>query len=260
MPDFVADQAAGLPAARRRHRGGAICRHRPVHHAGRRQGLAVRAGRAGRRPAAGALRAAGIAGAATCSTASSATRSRRAHRGTPRTRTNPSGDEPGSQVFPYVVDDLPADRAPHRRRDVAAPCPTSRSCSRRSSARSHPSWRPSADSSTAAGRPSSRARSAIEARVLVTERLHAAARRRPAVHQVGLPYHWGSNGYSTGDAANDLVAPVPGPERPHPGGQGAGLRHPARPAAARTRAAGARRASTGERAGITERDRDGAVR
>jgi hypothetical protein len=25
------------------------------------------------------------------------------------------------------------------------------------------------------------------------------------VHQVGLPYHWGPNGHSTGDAANDLV-------------------------------------------------------
>jgi formate dehydrogenase major subunit len=26
------------------------------------------------------------------------------------------------------------------------------------------------------------------------------------LHQVGLPYHWGWSGYSTGDAANDLVA------------------------------------------------------
>jgi formate dehydrogenase major subunit len=25
------------------------------------------------------------------------------------------------------------------------------------------------------------------------------------VHQIGLPYHWGPNGLSTGDAANDLV-------------------------------------------------------
>jgi formate dehydrogenase major subunit len=24
------------------------------------------------------------------------------------------------------------------------------------------------------------------------------------MHQVGLPYHWGPNGYSTGDAANEL--------------------------------------------------------
>jgi formate dehydrogenase major subunit len=26
------------------------------------------------------------------------------------------------------------------------------------------------------------------------------------VHQVGLPYHWGPNGLSTGDAANELVS------------------------------------------------------
>jgi formate dehydrogenase major subunit len=25
------------------------------------------------------------------------------------------------------------------------------------------------------------------------------------LHQVGLPYHWGRNGYSTGDSANDLM-------------------------------------------------------
>jgi formate dehydrogenase major subunit len=25
------------------------------------------------------------------------------------------------------------------------------------------------------------------------------------LHQVGLPYHWGPNGYSTGDAANELA-------------------------------------------------------
>ena len=45
------------------------------------------------------------------------------------------------------------------------------SCSRRCSARSAPSWPPSAASSTAAGRRSSTARAAIEARVLVTERM-----------------------------------------------------------------------------------------
>ena len=27
------------------------------------------------------------------------------------------------------------------------------------------------------------------------------------VHQIGLPYHWGPNGYATGDAANELTSP-----------------------------------------------------
>ena len=28
------------------------------------------------------------------------------------------------------------------------------------------------------------------------------------VHQIGLPYHWGNRGYSTGDSANDLFPVV----------------------------------------------------
>jgi formate dehydrogenase major subunit len=49
------------------------------------------------------------------------------------------------------------------------------------------------------------ARNVIEARVLVTERITPLTVQGRTVHQVGLPYHWGGNGYSTGDPANDLV-------------------------------------------------------
>ncbi len=52
--------AAGLHPARRRDRRGRDHRHGRVHHAGRRQGVAVRPGRHGRRAAARALRAAGV--------------------------------------------------------------------------------------------------------------------------------------------------------------------------------------------------------
>lgn len=50
------------------------------------------------------------------------------------------------------------------------------------------------------------ARNAIEARVLVTERMTPLTVAGRRLHQVGLPYHWGPNGYSTGDAANELPA------------------------------------------------------
>ena len=50
------------------------------------------------------------------------------------------------------------------------------------------------------------ARSEIEARVLVTERLRPLKMGRRLVHQVGLPYHWGNRGLVTGDAANELLA------------------------------------------------------
>jgi formate dehydrogenase major subunit len=47
-------------------------------------------------------------------------------------------------------------------------------------------------------------RSAIEARVLVTERLTPLRVDGRVVHQVWLPYHWGEGGLVTGDSANDL--------------------------------------------------------
>jgi formate dehydrogenase major subunit len=49
------------------------------------------------------------------------------------------------------------------------------------------------------------ARNVIEARVLVTERITPLTVQGRTLHQVGIPYHWGGNGYSTGDPANDLV-------------------------------------------------------
>src|SRR6185503_14681033 len=48
-------------------------------------------------------------------------------------------------------------------------------------------------------------RAAIEARVLVTRRLRPMRLGERVAHQVGLPYHWGTNGLSRGDAANDLL-------------------------------------------------------
>jgi formate dehydrogenase major subunit len=47
-------------------------------------------------------------------------------------------------------------------------------------------------------------RTAIEARVMVTERMKPLTIGDRVVHQIGLPYHWGNKGISTGDSANDL--------------------------------------------------------
>jgi formate dehydrogenase major subunit len=52
------------------------------------------------------------------------------------------------------------------------------------------------------------ARTAIEARVLVTDRVRPLRVGGRTVHQVGLPYHWGGRGLVTGDAANDLLSIV----------------------------------------------------
>jgi len=50
------------------------------------------------------------------------------------------------------------------------------------------------------------ARSAIEARVFVTDRMAPLTVQGRTVHHVGLPYHWGPNGLVTGDAANELTS------------------------------------------------------
>jgi formate dehydrogenase major subunit len=50
------------------------------------------------------------------------------------------------------------------------------------------------------------ARGVIEARVLVTERMAPLQVRGRTVHQIGMPFHWGPNGLSPGDSANELAA------------------------------------------------------
>jgi formate dehydrogenase major subunit len=49
------------------------------------------------------------------------------------------------------------------------------------------------------------ARAAIEARVIVTDRLTPLRVEDRTIHQIWLPYHWGSEGLTTGDSANDLL-------------------------------------------------------
>src|SRR5690349_8827826 len=50
------------------------------------------------------------------------------------------------------------------------------------------------------------ARGSIRARALVTPRIRSLDIDGKRVHQVGLPYHWGSRGLVTGDVVNDLLA------------------------------------------------------
>jgi formate dehydrogenase major subunit len=52
------------------------------------------------------------------------------------------------------------------------------------------------------------ARAVVEARVLVTDRLRPLRLDGRVIHQIWLPYHWGSTGLTTGDSANDLFGIV----------------------------------------------------
>ena len=260
VPDFVADQAAATTGRPTDATGaGGPLRHRPVHHAGRRQGLAVRPGRADRRAAARALRAAGVAVRATCSTGQQRNPARQVIVRHPDNRFQPSGDEPGSDVFPYVATTyrltehhtaggmwrfLPylAELQPEFF------CEVSPRAGRRARAGApglgHDRHRAQRDRGAGAGH---RADGAAD-----------GARAGP-LHQIGLPYHWGPNGLHHRRRGQRAAHLSPGPERAHPGGQGDDLRHPPGPAAARAGAARARARLPA--AGRDHRaDGDGAVR
>jgi formate dehydrogenase major subunit len=54
-------------------------------------------------------------------------------------------------------------------------------------------------------------RTAVEARVVVTDRLAPLRVDGRVVHQVWMPYHWAQGGLSTGDVVNDLIGVVTDP-------------------------------------------------
>jgi formate dehydrogenase major subunit len=55
------------------------------------------------------------------------------------------------------------------------------------------------------------ARAQIVTRVLVTRRLQPLRVKCRTIHQIGLPYHWGSQGLVKGDSANELISFVADP-------------------------------------------------
>jgi formate dehydrogenase major subunit len=122
----------------------------------------------------------------------------------PGNRSQPVDGEPGSDVHPYVVTTyrltehhtaggmsrvVPylAELQPEMFCEVSPELASERGLS-------HRGW---ATISTE--------RAAIEARVLVTDRLRSLRLGDQVVEQVGLPYHWGRNGLTRGDSPNDLV-------------------------------------------------------
>jgi formate dehydrogenase major subunit len=117
---------------------------------------------------------------------------------------NPAGSEPGSDVFPFVVTTyrltehhtaggmsrwLPylSELQPEMFCEISPELARERGLE-------HLGW---ATIITA--------RTAIEARVLVTDRMAPLTVQGRTVHQIGLPWHWGPNGLVTGDAANELT-------------------------------------------------------
>ena len=252
VPDFIPDREPHHVPAEGATGPDAIGGTRPVHHADRRQGVAVRPGRPRRR------------------TAADATTSRRSHRCATRLRaaeatrrasttTTPvNADEPVRQRrLPVRLHDVPADRAPHGRwhePDAAVPVRAAARVLLRGVAAAGrgagpgapglgddrhrpgrdrgPGPRDRADAAAAAGRPS----------------------RAPGRPALPLGRH---------RADHRRLRQRPGqrdgrPERQHPG-QGRHLRHPAGSPTARARRSGLRRGVPRPR-GVGRTDQDGGGR
>lgn len=122
----------------------------------------------------------------------------------PENRYQPSGAEPGSEVYPYVFTTFRltehhtaggmsrwlahlSELAPAMFVELSPELAAERGLE-------HVGWATVVT-----------ARSAIEARVLITPRMRPLRVGNRTIHQIGIPWHWGPNGLTTGDAANELI-------------------------------------------------------
>ncbi len=119
-------------------------------------------------------------------------------------RYNPSGGEAGSGVFPYVL-------TTYRLTEHHTAGGMSRSTEHLSELMPEMFCEVSPELAEEVGLENggwatiATMRTAIEARVLVTDRLAPLLVQGQKTYLVGMPYHWGSRGLVTGDSANDLL-------------------------------------------------------
>jgi formate dehydrogenase major subunit len=117
---------------------------------------------------------------------------------------HPSGDEPGSQVFPYALTTYRLTEH-HTAGGMSRWLPYLSELQPEMFCEVSPELAAEAGLQHLGWATVVTARGAIEARVLVTDRMVPMRVHDRLVHHVGLPYHWGGNGLSTGDGANELT-------------------------------------------------------
>lgn len=117
---------------------------------------------------------------------------------------NPSGDAAGAEVFPYVL-------STYRLTEHHTAGGMSRTTGHLSELMPEMFCEVSPELAEKVGLENGgwatvvTTRSAIEARVLVTDRLAPLKVQGKETYLVGMPYHWGKKGLVTGDSANDLL-------------------------------------------------------
>jgi formate dehydrogenase major subunit len=120
---------------------------------------------------------------------------------------NPSGDGPGSAVFPFVFTTFRLTEH-HTAGGMSRWSPYLAELQPEFFCEVSPELARERGLDNAGWATIVTARTAIEARVLVTERIRPLVIDGRQVHQIGLPYHWGVGGGGaivSGDSANDLL-------------------------------------------------------
>jgi formate dehydrogenase major subunit len=123
-------------------------------------------------------------------------------------RYNPSGDDPGADAYPFVLTTYRLTEH-HTAGGMSRTLPYLSELQPEMFCEVSPLLARERDLENGGWATIVTARSAIEARVLVTERMRPLrGKGAKRMHQVGLPYHWGWQGLSRGDSANDLLSIV----------------------------------------------------
>ncbi|RFU21323.1 formate dehydrogenase [Geodermatophilus marinus] len=129
----------------------------------------------------------------------------------PWNRLNPSGDDPGARVYPYVFTTYRLTEH-HTAGGMSRTLPYLSELQPEFFVEVSPQLAEERGLENGGWATLVSARSAIEAKVLVTERMRPLKTTDGRlIHQIGVPYHWGERGISTGDAANDLFGVVMDP-------------------------------------------------
>jgi formate dehydrogenase major subunit len=117
---------------------------------------------------------------------------------------NPVADEPGADVYPYVVTTYRLTEH-HTAGGMTRSVPYLAELQPQMFCEVHPDLARDVGLEHGGWATIYTSRSAIEARVMVTDRMRPVRMDGREVHQIGLPYHWGKRGLITGDSANDLA-------------------------------------------------------
>jgi formate dehydrogenase major subunit len=128
---------------------------------------------------------------------------RRQHGELPEDPYNPVGDEPGAEIYPFVATTYRLTEH-HTAGGMSRFLPYLSELQPQMFVEVHPDLAKQRGLKHGGWATIVTSRSAIEARVMVTDRMRPVRINGRVHHQVGLPYHWGQRGLTTGGAANDL--------------------------------------------------------